>query len=132
MRVLLMLGAVAVLHTSTAVGQGPTASSLRIRPGSAAPRIAAPAPPEIRASTQMPDSLRPQTNWQRGFWTGIGIGAILGTLIATSDVEGDPSLGNRAYHAFLFTGLIGLPLGVIGGLIGDASKKPVSPAPASP
>jgi hypothetical protein len=104
--------------------QPPSASSpLNVRPW-------APHSPIRVASVS--DSVRPQTRWQEGWWAGVAFGAVFGTLIAFGPDEGKPGFFTRVGNAGLFTGLIGLPLGVIGGLIGSTSKKPVANSAPSP
>ncbi len=79
------------------------------------------------------DTVHRQTYWQDGWWTGVAIGAVLGTVFAFGNREGYPNtFAEKVNVSILASAFIGVPLGVIGGLIGDAFKKPVSATPASP
>ena len=70
------------------------------------------------------DSVRRETYWQNGWWTGFGLGMLLGTVVMVGNREGYPHTFFEKVRASIFLGsAIGVPLGVIGGLIGDAAKK---------
>lgn len=116
----------------------PTAASaqLRFQPPPPASRLDTRAPMPSGALRLVPvaDTLRRRPSyWQAGWWTGVAVGALLGTAISVGNREGYPdSFGERVWASLVIGTAIGVPLGVIGGLIGDAFKKPVSAAPLSP
>ena len=68
--------------------------------------------------------MRRETYWQNGWWTGFGLGMLLGTVVMVGNREGYPHTFFEKVKASVFLGAaLGVPLGVIGGLIGDAAKK---------
>ena len=70
------------------------------------------------------DSLRRESYWQNGWWTGFGLGMLLGTVVSVGNREGYPHTFFEKVKASVFLGAaLGVPLGVIGAMIGDASKK---------
>jgi cation transporter-like permease len=63
----------------------------------------------------------------------VAVGALLGTAISVGNREGYPDgAGEKIWASLVIGTAIGIPLGIIGGLIGDAFKKPVSAGPLSP
>ena len=82
--------------------------------------------PETRYRIAIADSVRRETRWKDGLLVGVGIGVVLGVVSVFAPPLGDSrgaSTGERIYDGFLVAGIVGVPLGVIGAMIGDASKK---------
>lgn len=72
------------------------------------------------------DSARRETRWKDGLLVGVGIGVVLGVIAVFAPPLGESkgvSTGERIYDGFIVAGIVGVPLGVIGAMIGDASKK---------
>ncbi|MBK9547778.1 MAG: hypothetical protein IPO52_01395 [Gemmatimonadetes bacterium] len=81
---------------------------------------------ESRYRIAIADSVRRETRWKDGLLVGVGIGVVLGVVSVFAPPLGDSrgaSTGERIYDGFLVAGIVGVPLGVIGAMIGDASKK---------
>jgi ABC-type nitrate/sulfonate/bicarbonate transport system permease component len=117
----------------------PTAASaqLRFQPPPPSSRLDLRAQPsgEVPRVVPVADTLmRRPTYWKTGFWLGVATGVALGTLVVIDPPASDLRLttSRRLYDGFLVASLVGIPLSVIGGLIGDAFKKPVSAGPLSP
>lgn len=117
----------------------PTAASaqLRFQPPPPASRLhLLPAPAgEVLRVVPVADTLgRRPSYWKTGFWLGLATGVALGTLVVIDPPPSDlkQSTSRRLYDGFLVAALVGIPLSVIGGLIGDAFKKPVSAGALSP
>ncbi len=117
-----------LVSASGAGAQQANSPSLRIQPTSAALRLVIPAPSAISQKNlerlQFADSTRQPTYWQNGLWMGVGTGVVLGTLLGFSN-GGEPAVSTKEKftNSFLLSGVIGMPLGVIGALIGDTMKR---------
>jgi|CXWL01.1.fsa_nt_gi multidrug efflux pump subunit AcrB len=69
------------------------------------------------------DSVRRESYWQKGLWIGVVTGVILGTVVAIDNGGERASASEKLSNAFVLSGFFGVPLGVIGAMIGDAAKK---------
>lgn len=117
----------------------PTAASAQLRfeppPPSSRLDTRVRPPREVLRLVPIADTLRRRPSyWKTGFWLGVATGVALGTLVVIDPPGSDLRLktSRRIYDGFLVAALVGVPLGVIGGLIGDAIKKPIPPDLASP
>lgn len=113
-----------------AAGVNAQQPSLRIQPTSVAPRRVAPslvtAAPVRFAPLQLTDSTRQPTYWQKGLLIGAATGVALGMMAGLSNLgEPSTSTSEKISNSFLLSGVLGMPLGVIGGLIGNSFRKPV-------
>ena len=119
-----------LLALLVALSLAPTAASaqLRFQPPQQHSRLDT-RPLKLRESpyrVALADSVRRETRWKDGLFVGVGIGLVLGTIAVFAPPLGDSkgsSTGERIYDGFLVAGIVGVPLGVIGAMIGDASKK---------
>ena len=119
-----------LLALLVALSLAPTAASaqLRFQPPRQYSRLDT-RPLKLRESpyrVALADSVRRETRWKDGLFVGVGIGLVLGTIAVFAPPLGDSkgsSTGERIYDGFLVAGIVGVPLGVIGAMIGDASKK---------
>ena len=117
-----------LLALLVALSLAPTAASaqLRFQPPRQYSRLDT-RPLKLRESpyrVALANSVRRETYWQNGWWTGFGLGMLLGTAVMVGNREGYPHTFFEKVRASAFLGsAIGVPLGIIGGMIGDASKK---------
>jgi ABC-type nitrate/sulfonate/bicarbonate transport system permease component len=112
-------------------------AQLRFQPPPPSSRLDTRVQPATNALRLVPvaDTLgRRPSYWKTGFWLGVATGVALGTIVVIDPPASDVRVktSRRIYDGFLVAALVGVPLGVIGGLIGDAFKKPVSASPLSP
>jgi len=113
----------------------PTAASAQLRfqppPPSSRLDTRVPMPREALRLVPVADTLRRRPSyWQTGFWMGAAGGTIFGMLAGlTYGYEGRVSTWKRVGDGLTLSVLLGGPLAVIGGFIGDAFKKPVEIGP---